>query len=487
VKNRLNKYPFVPPILVGLFFVLSLLSRNVDEVVVSQAFLPALITTGLILCFYLALRYGLKSREKAGFVSLLVVIVFFSYGYLQSSFDKILFGAVVIGVVIVVSAAYRKFKFFTAIASIISICLIIPVSVPVIAYYLNIGIVANGSHNIETNWEGIQEKPDIYYIIMDRYASAEVYESLGYDNRGFINYLEDKGFYVVPNGHSNYCKTSLSLASSLNMDYIDTQALTNTLAIWRFMEDNAVKGFLQTGDYTFINVGSFAMNQTNYNRYADINYRYKGNVFTSDFFQELYKSTIASFAKAPVRYARECYRDTILYQFETLETIPLMGEPTFTFAHILCPHGPWVFNPDGSYPAENEVNERSRIENNFNQVLYANERLEQLINKILNESVTPPIIIIQGDEGVYTDEYNQGPISENEGYRQRLGILNAYYLPHEGGNALYESITPVNTFRVVFNEYFGANLELLPDKSHFITFLRYPLVSIDVTDELQED
>lgn len=480
MKNWLNRYPFIPPVLLGLFFVLSLLSRNVDNVVAYQSFLPALITTGLILCFYFALRYGLKSREKAGIISLLAVMIIFFYGYFLNSLVVFLFGIAVIGIIV----AFVKLKSFVAIASIISVCLILPPSVTIIAYYLNIDPVTNDSCEIETNWGSITEKPDIYYIVMDRYTSAEVYESLGYDNSEFINFLEDKGFYVVPDGHSNYCKTSLSLASSLNIDYINIQAITNTPAIWRFTEDNAVKGFLQSGGYTFIHVGSWALDQTNFNKYADINYRHKGDVFTSDFFQELYKSTLLSFIATPVQYAREFQRDTDLYQFEVLETIPSMDDPTFTFAHILCPHGPSVFNQDGGLPTEYEVSERSRIENNFTQVLFINGKLEQLIKKILEESITPPIIIIQADEGIYTDEYNQGLLSENEGYRQRLGILNAYYFPYQGANALYESITPVNTFRVVFNEYFGTNLELLPDKSYFMKGLDYPLVSIDVTKEL---
>ena len=44
--------------------------------------------------------------------------------------------------------------------------------------------------------------------------------------------------------------------------------------------------------------------------------------------------------------------------------------------------------------------------------------------------------------------------------------MNAYHLP-DGGNALlYPSITPINTFRVIFNHYLGADFELLEDSSY---------------------
>jgi len=48
--------------------------------------------------------------------------------------------------------------------------------------------------------------------------------------------------------------------------------------------------------------------------------------------------------------------------------------------------------------------------------------------------------------------------------------LNAYHLP-EGvnGAGLYPSISPVNSFWVIFNRYFGQDLELLPDRSYFMT------------------
>ena len=45
----------------------------------------------------------------------------------------------------------------------------------------------------------------------------------------------------------------------------------------------------------------------------------------------------------------------------------------------------------------------------------------------------------------------------------RNANLSAYYLPDGGEELLYPSITPVNTFRIVFNKYFGANYPLLED------------------------
>ncbi|MFZ1945948.1 MAG: hypothetical protein WAW06_00185, partial [bacterium] len=80
----------------------------------------------------------------------------------------------------------------------------------------------------------------------------------------------------------------------------------------------------------------------------------------------------------------------------------------------------------------------------------------EVVAAILRDSATPPIIILQDDHG--------GPgLSPDD----HMKILNAYYLPGLGPEAIYESITPVNSFRVVFNAYFGGELPLLEDRSYF--------------------
>ena len=56
---------------------------------------------------------------------------------------------------------------------------------------------------------------------------------------------------------------------------------------------------------------------------------------------------------------------------------------------------------------------------------------------------------------------------ENTCLGERMPILNAYYLPGQKTEALYPSISPVNSFRVVLNEYFDQDLPLLPDRQYF--------------------
>ena len=88
-----------------------------------------------------------------------------------------------------------------------------------------------------------------------------------------------------------------------------------------------------------------------------------------------------------------------------------------------------------------------------NQAAFISEQISQVVERIIENSAIPPVIIIQGDhDPIHLDETN------------RMRILNAYYFP-EAKPALYSGITPVNSFRLLFNTYFGTDFKLLKDTS----------------------
>ena len=114
-----------------------------------------------------------------------------------------------------------------------------------------------------------------------------------------------------------------------------------------------------------------------------------------------------------------------------------------------------------------------------------------LVRELKSTSDVPPIIILQGDEGPYPDRYRSAARSfrweqaTDAEVRQKFGILNAYYLPGVDSSSLYPSITPVNSFRLVLDLYFGTSLGLLPDRSYACVSYSHPYELLDITDKLK--
>jgi hypothetical protein len=159
--------------------------------------------------------------------------------------------------------------------------------------------------------------------------------------------------------------------------------------------------------------------------------------------------------------ATSLYRDRTLFALDQLDDLAHAGGPKFVYMHIITPHPPFVFGPHGEYldPFEFVFDESGYTEDTYStgyvdQVAFISDEISRSVQKLMDESPEPPIIIIQGDHGPWKQE------GEN-----RVSILNAYYLPGHN-ESLYPAITPVNTFRIVLNEYFNADYPLLDDVSY---------------------
>jgi hypothetical protein len=186
------------------------------------------------------------------------------------------------------------------------------------------------------------------------------------------------------------------------------------------------------------------------------------------------------------------HRDRVNYTLDELGNIKPQEDPLFIFAHIFAPHPPFVFDQDGKsihpprsftrYDANGFMNrggtQEEYIEMYSGELNYLFNQILIVVDQLLAQSNTPPVIIIQGDHGPGS-MVNQSSI-ENTNLNERLSIMNAYYFPGLDYSTLYPSITPVNSFRVIFNYYFQTNLSLVPDRSYFSTG-GSPYQIIDVT------
>jgi hypothetical protein len=321
-------------------------------------------------------------------------------------------------------------------------------------------------------------KPDIYYIILDAYASQRTLERyFEYDNCDFLEYLRAKDFYVADLSRSNYLSTHSSLASSLNLDYlhslvenIDRDSRDRNL-FHELIEDNVVQAFLKQQGYTYIHSGSrWWPTRRNSHADVDINYLPVPPALLWLVRRHTMLQPFVYVPRNPILNFNEQQWRRVNHKFARLAEIKELDGPKFVFAHFLVPHDPYVFEADGSRLLGETAAQRTEQINYVNQLVATNAKVKQLIDVLLADTENSPIILLQSDHGPMLQLAEADPETHDwrtatpAGLDERSGIISAYHLPGAQHGLLYPSVSPVNSFRIVFNEYFRTQLALLPDR-----------------------
>lgn len=351
---------------------------------------------------------------------------------------------------------------------------------------------------ITEDLSNLDNLPDIYYIILDGYAGYQTLRDYyNYDNHEIKQYLQDKNFYIAEGSHSNYTFTVLSLASSLNLDYLDDVAKVvgkssnNAVPVVKMLKSNRLSRFLGDLGYQTIafESGYGATDLTS----SDIFINPSMNL--TQFQNQLINLTPLRILLIKSQY--NIHRNRILNIMNQLPDVKNTDGPAFIFAHIIAPHPPFAFGADGEFDyldieftlsdgsnlteiiSTEEYQDRYR-----NQVIYLNSLLKETIDEIFSADDRPKIIIIQADHGPGSmlDWYS----IQNSDFTERTSIFNAYYFPDQNYSNLYPDITPVNTFRIILDQYFGLELETLEDKSYF-SIMTAPYDFLDVTGEVKSE
>ena len=346
--------------------------------------------------------------------------------------------------------------------------------------------------------EASAASPDIFYIILDGYPREDILQKIhGFSNSTFLTALETRGFRVLKKSHSNYAGTSLSLAATLNHDYLDKLVplqeieSRNQWYLKRLIEQSRVLRFLKTKGYETVafDSGYFQTEMKQVDRFLATGW------FLNEFHEALLDTTPAWVVFKNVgRY--ETQRRRILYILDQLPTIQSESRPVFVFAHVMALHPPFVFGPNGEERKQGSSLQfwkqfgeptRQELSSQYQEQLsYINKRMIEAVTSILQNRTRPVCIVIQGDHG----SSFESPQNENDYYQERFSILNAVLLPHDKkekayGSQLYESMSSVNTFRAVFNELFDARLPLLADRS-FYSIRSRPYDWTEVTQSLKQ-
>ncbi len=484
------------PLLLAAYPALFLFARNTDEATLADLGRALAVLISAACLVWLVARLAVRDRLKAALVVSLTVIAAFSFGYFLESVHGATIGGLLIGRVLVVGPLWfllfavllflvvrtgRSLVSATAFANSAALVLVgVSLAQAVVSQF-------GGSRGDAKLWGEYLEKqleaapllapqpgsraPNIYYIILDEYARADVLKGdLGFDNSEFVSALERRGFFVAERSLSNYNSTPACLASTFNLDYL--QALKqksrieslNMPVLLEMVRESLVIRMLKNAGYSMVMLPS-GHRFTESSPYADRVCRRPG-LHLNEFERVLLgKSVFSPFLALPIIHRRD-----VLFNLDNLGKPRDIDGPVFVFAHIMAPHPPYVFDREGNMPQQSffgreiEYNERA-MHRYTDQVVYTNKRVLEALDRILEAEDEPPVILLQGDHG-----YRYLPRDHSGRLRVSNSILSAYYLPPSGGESPDSVISPVNSFRLVFDRYLGGRYGRLPDESYIADY-----------------
>ncbi len=518
----------VHPFLFALYPAVALLAVNIVWVPVGEAARAMLASLALCLLLFAGLSLLVRQPYKAGLITSVLLVSLFSYGHVYGLLRDLglheslgrhrylapMTGALLLLAILAVLRTKRELKNLTRLLNYVAVFSLILPLFTVARYEIERLRTPPSVHTTDQFIPGLQlpadaPPPDIYLIILDAYAREDILHTVfNYDNAETLDALRDLGFYVADRSRANHAQTSLSLAALLNMDYVPALLpdanpdSVNREPLWQLIQHSRVRRALEELGYTTV-AFSTGLHGTEI-RDADIFLTtgtldqalglrginaFEGMLVEGSAGKLLTDLSIALPRSLPdLQYPYRLHRDRINNIFDQLEALPETQGPKFVFAHVIAPHPPFVFGPNGEAVKQDQpytlgdagmpIADSEYIGAYRDQVRYVDKRLLQTVRAILANSERPPIIIVQADHG---PEGRHASVSYPQ---ERMTILNAIYLPGGDGGSLYEDITPVNTFRLILQRYFQADIPLLPDRVLYSQY-RQPYQFIDLTDSIE--
>jgi hypothetical protein len=509
----------IHPFLFTLYPILDLASKNANEIRITDPFRSIVISIiGTVLVFIISYSFS-RNWRRAALMTSWIVIIFFAYGHVYLSIKNITisdytigrhrfllpFSAALaaIGGLVIFRYRYDEIR-VTRVVNVIGLMTILIPVISLSSFWMRSGSTfITGNLTVLDNRNevpniGIGPNPDIYYIILDGYGRSDILEKyFDTQNEDFIEFLEERGFYVARNSAANYAHTALSLASSLNMNYLEDIQVNlkdgeyPSTFLGR-MKNSFVRTALEDIGYNTISLDS----GWKYTQWDDADYYLdhtsNGNLdhktrIVLKPFEDLMLNVSAGRAILDFIISTKIldieepsynHADLVLAQLSDLQAVAELPGPRFVFAHIISPHRPYVFGQNGERvdrggyftlaDTGNATHEGQEESAYINQLIFITTQIEDVVDEIISNSEIQPIIIIQSDHGPSMDVVWADPGVKD--IEQRMPILNVYLLPESCRPTIYGAISPVNTFRVVFNCAFNTDYEILPDESYFSGF-----------------
>jgi hypothetical protein len=514
LRNLFENVPFYP-LLLGIYPILYLWQANFSEVQSFVIWRSLIISLGVTLVVYLVCLAIIHPPRKSAVVAGLFLFLFFFYGHFVNLLEHVELAGLIIGRhrfmlpfwgvlfavgLVLVLRTHSDLKSLTSVLNLVCLGLVFISAAQ--TSFIEVkrmstsqsasanSPVAASSHQPVVGTSA-QQLPDIYYFVLDGYDRQDfLLQDVNLDNRDFIESLQGLGFVIPDCTMSNYNNTLLSMGATLNMNYLDQLGYpyakqisdpdSSTLGLTSLLLNNLVMEKLRALGYQVITLHSgwpyldFKNSDIVFDSQADQGFLGKVEALNFQYLflrTTLWRVVVEASIAAPARFEKipdaamqwinpqynrlnsssyMVYAED-LYQLDKLDQVVDLPGAKFFYAHLMVTHEPFMVTSTGQFQMDFQHTNPGYAD----AVSYASSRMLPIIKRILSKSPVLPIIILQGDHGFEQD--GRG--------KDAFKILNAYYLPGDGSSQLYPSITPVNTFRLIFSHYFHDPYPFLPDQS----------------------
>src|SRR5256714_4593603 len=483
--RRLN--PLLHPILLAEYPVLSLFQHNQSEIdlnVLWSSLAPAAASAAAA---FLLFRLLVKRGSKAGVLASLAVVWFFYYGRFSGGvsglglgdrelfpFWTVLFVLAAFGVV----RTKRDMVDLNRVASAVAAAVLLVPVWKIAAYRIDHPPVRVSDPRL---WPSVLRKPvltggirrpDIYFIIPDDYARADVLKQyFHYDASGFIRQLEKRGFVVADQARSPYSKSELNMASTLNLDYLSRlpkilgKSSQDVLLVRRMIDDSRASRLLESLGYRYIHLDSdnitFAADNPHISPLA------APDNLTYLWLRESALRLVGGRYGFDEAATNERFRKSVRSAFAQLEATAARPGPKFVLFHTLMPHDPYIFGAHGqsvTFPDRSDTGHSTKRGMRYyvRQLQFVDRKLLEATDAILARS-RAAIIVIQSDEGFEALPEDWGEAAVRD---MRVKGLSAFYLPGGRPARLPQKLNTVNSFRFLFDRYFGTHYAPLKSASY---------------------
>jgi hypothetical protein len=482
----------IHPFIFALFPIFVIFSNNPLEITIESLLFPISIIFSIIIFLTILLKKITKNLPKSTLIVSLGLILFFNLEQINSwltSFElaeirahhlTLILYSVTFPTVLYLIYKIKDAKKPSMIITIAGLAILVSFTPNFLMFS---EISENPSPNqFFANYElDFDTKPNVYFVLLDGYSSSEsLNKNFQFDNSLFLNELEKSGFIIADNIFSNYLWTVFAMTSMLNMDYPQNHpdySSNDQILNKNLFSHNVVMNLFRDNGYETIYIDGGGPWREMYA--ADkvlcrsTDNRLLQHLIDTSVMQYLY----GGFTSKSWDEIRNC-------AFNELEKVSQDSDkPLFVYAHIRSPHSPYTYDRDGQLVNYDEtLNEKILNERYIYQLKYTNDKLEQVIPNLLSSN-TPPVILLLSDHG--TKNIQNIDHDDEISLTQFHSNFGAYYLPELTDKKEYLDSSPVNLFRLIFNDYFDGKIERLDDKAFFIEFENFRPTDgniIDVTE-----